>query len=162
MFGLLLVVLLVVIAAGAASFFHKKLVDIVPNDNIRWLITALFFLGIIIGLPWLGASLLFGDMYPVSTHKINAEYSFTQQSFGFATTTSQGYDLTLYQHRRLWFNKELGAVRLECAGDENISFSVINGPHNVNRIIIKASREIALDTTFSFDKPFNIQHAIIN
>ena len=101
-------------------------------------------------------------MYPVSTHKINNEYSFTQQSFGFATTTSQGYDLNLYQYRSLWFNQELGSIRLECAGDEDVSFNVINGPHNVNRIIIKANRKTALDTTFSFNKPFIIKQAIIN
>lgn len=161
MFGLSLLIVLLAIAAGTAIYFHSKLAVIISNGFVRQLVTALVFLAIIIGLPWLGITLLFGEMYPVITHEINGKYSYSQQEYGFATTSSQGYDLNLYQHRNFWFNKEIGSIRLECAGNEDISVNVVDGHHNVNRIIIMTKRDTALDTMVSFDNHFAIAHSII-
>ncbi len=160
--GLLLLIILLVIAAAAAIYFHSQLVDIISSQTVRQLVTALFFLAIVIGLPWLGISLLFGETYPVSTHKINDEYSYSQQEYGFVTTSSQGYELNLYRHRFFWFDKKIGSIRLECAGNEDISINLMNGHSNVNRITIKANQATVLDSMVSFDTPFAIARSIIN
>lgn len=153
--------MLLAIAAGIAIYLHSKLVDIISNGFVRQLVTALVFLAIITGIPWLGITLLFGEIYPVITHKINDEYSYSQQEYGFVTTSSQGYNLNLYRHRNFWFNKEIGSIRLECAGNEDVSVNVIDGHHNVNRIIIMTKSDTALDTMISFDNHFAIAHSII-
>ena len=162
-FGLLLIFILLGIAAGAGIYLHSKMADIISSIVVRQLLSALLFLTIIFGLPWLGITLLFGEMlYPVSIQKINDEYRYSQQGYGFTTTSSQGYDLNLYRHHDFWFNKELGSIRLECVGDEAISVDIMAGHNNVNRIVIKANSATALDTMLSFDNHFIIKRSIIN
>lgn len=100
-------------------------------------------------------------MFPTTTRGINDDYSFTMQPYGMAFTSSQGYNLVFYRNRSFWFDQELGKIQLECAGRETIATDIIAGHNNVNRLLIKADNAMVLDTTLSFDQPFDFKHSTI-
>jgi hypothetical protein len=164
MLGILLLTVLLALATGTAVYLHSILVDVIANSLVRQAVSGLCFLAICIGLPWLLASSLFGEMYPTTTHnfKENEAYSYTQQPYGFVTTSSQGYDLVIYQNRTFWLNKEIGTIRLECAGSEAISANIIQSTNNYNRLIVQADNITALDTLMSFDQAFFLKRSILN
>lgn len=97
-------------------------------------------------------------MYPTTTSIIDNTYSFTQQPYGFVTSSSSGYKLIFYENQDFWFDKEIGSVKINCAGIERVTSEIRPGRDNYNRLLIKLDGVVIVDTTLTFKDNFNLLH----
>ena len=160
---LLLWIVVALATVGTTVFFKSFIAYRIPNDVLRIITIGLFSLascfGFVAGCTWLAV----GAMYPTTTRGINDTYSFTQQPYGgFATSDSYGYDLVFFQNRDFWLDKEIGKVRLDCGGNEDVAAEIKPGLNNHNRLIIKLNNVAAVDTVLSFDENFDLKHRAYN
>ncbi len=116
------------------------------------------FVVLIIGL-FLPFYFLFSNFtsYSKITKKINSDYYFTQQEFGWVGST-QGKNLYFYKRNKLGFDSKIGNISWQFGtGDFDIKFkkeSILNK----DRIVITENGKQVLDTILNFKNGFDFDY----
>lgn len=94
--------------------------------------------------------------YPKVTKKINNNYYFTQQEYGWAGSMP-GKHLEFFKNNTFWFDKNIGHIQWQIGtGDINAKFE--NQNKNDTRIILTENNRLILDTILSIDKHFDFKY----
>ena len=157
MFALFAFLLLFGFLLGATLVFQRLVGSRIAHEAVRLVAVGLFFVVALAVSTWGALALVVGAALSPTTHPVNDTCYFTQQEYGFVTTSSSGYDLTFYQQRPFWLDQELGRVQLECAGQERVKATIqlVNGERI--RLRVEADSQMRLDTVLGITPPFHFR-----
>ena len=94
--------------------------------------------------------------YPIVTKKINDNYYFTQQEYGWAGSMP-GKHLEFYKNNTLWFDKNIGYIQWQI-GTGDVNAKIENANRGNIRLILTENNKLKLDTILPVDNHFDFKY----